>query len=200
MHVVTPFVGGGFGGKSRNLHALEAVRCAKLAGVPVQVAWTRQEEFFYDSFRPAAILKIKSGVAADGRLALWDYQVFWAGDRGAAQFYTVPHHRTLSRGSGFGGQAGAHPFAVGPWRAPANNTNTFARETQIDLMAERARMDPVDFRRKNLADTKMQRVLDAAAEKFGWKPRKRPSGGGAGWGVSSSAEVAPKSVTLGPSV
>src|SRR5262249_12391139 len=101
VHVITPFVGGGFGGKSRNQQALEAVRCAKLAGAPVQVAWTRKEEFFYDSFRPAAIVNVRSGVAADGRLLLWDYQVFWAGERGAAQFYDIPHHRTRSRGSGF---------------------------------------------------------------------------------------------------
>src|SRR5262249_38605468 len=112
VHVITPFVGGGFGGKSRNLQAIEAVRCAKLAGAPVQVAWSRKEEFFYDSFRPAAVVKVKSGVGADGRLALWDYQVFFAGDRGAAHFYTIPNHRTVSRGSG--GQADAHPFAVGP--------------------------------------------------------------------------------------
>jgi len=186
VHVITPFVGGGFGGKSRNLQALEAVRCAKLAGAPVQVAWTRDEEFFYDSFRPAAVVKIKSGVAKDGRLALWDYQVFWAGDRGAAQFYSVADHRTVSSD---GRAAGAHPFAVGPWRAPANNTNTFARESQIDIMAERAGIDPVEFRRKNLTDTNMRRVLDAAADKFGWKPRKHPSGGGVGRGVALGTDA-----------
>ncbi len=189
VHVITPFVGGGFGGKSRNLQALEAVRCAKLAGAPVQVAWTRKEEFFYDSFRPAAIVKVKSGVGADGRLTLWDYQVFWAGERGAAQFYAIPNHRTLARGSGFQAEARAHPFAVGPWRAPANNTNTFARESQIDLMAERSGMDPVEFRKKNLADPKLRRVVDLAAEKFGWRPRKRPSGDGTGWGVALGTDA-----------
>jgi isoquinoline 1-oxidoreductase len=189
VHVVTPFVGGGFGGKSRNLQALEAVRCAKLAGAPVQVAWTRKEELFYDSFRPAAIVKVKSGVAADGLLALWDYQVFWAGERGAAQFYAVPNHRTRARGSGFQPEAHAHPFAVGPWRAPANNTNTFARESQIDLMAERAGLDPVEFRRRNLGDAKLRHVLDLAADKFGWRPRRRPEGGGTGWGVALGTDA-----------
>jgi isoquinoline 1-oxidoreductase len=189
VRVVTPFLGGGFGGKSRNQQALEAVRCAKLAGAPVQVAWTRKEEFFFDSFRPAAIVKVRSGVAADGRLALWDYQVFWAGDRGAAQFYAIPNHRTLARGSGFDPKTGAHPFAVGPWRAPANNTNTIARESQVDLMAERAGMDPVELRRKNLVDPKLRRVLDLAAEKFGWRPRKRPAGDGTGWGVALGTDA-----------
>ncbi|UCF93415.1 MAG: xanthine dehydrogenase family protein molybdopterin-binding subunit [Desulfobacterales bacterium] len=54
VRVITPFVGGGFGGKTRNQQVIEAARLATLAGKPVQVAWTRQEEFFYDTFRPAA--------------------------------------------------------------------------------------------------------------------------------------------------
>ncbi|MEK6572382.1 MAG: molybdopterin cofactor-binding domain-containing protein, partial [Bacteroidota bacterium] len=62
VRVISPFVGGGFGGKTRNLQAAEAARLAKLSGKPVQVAWTRKEEFFYDSFRPAAVVKIKSGI------------------------------------------------------------------------------------------------------------------------------------------
>jgi len=186
VHVVTPFVGGGFGGKSRNLQALEAVRCAKLAGAPVQVAWTRKEEFFFDSFRPAAVVKVRSGIGADGRLALWDYTVFYAGDRGAEPLYAIPNHRAVARG---GRQDGAHPFAVGPWRAPGNNTNTFARESQIDLMAERAGVDPVEFRRRNLTDPKLRRVLDVAAAKFGWKPRRRPAGDGTGWGVAIGTDA-----------
>ncbi|HUL22275.1 MAG TPA: molybdopterin cofactor-binding domain-containing protein, partial [Thermodesulfobacteriota bacterium] len=62
VQVITPFVGGGFGGKSQNRQIVEAARLSKLAGRPVQVAWTREEEFFYDTFRPAAIVKIRSGV------------------------------------------------------------------------------------------------------------------------------------------
>ncbi len=186
VHIITPFVGGGFGGKSRNLQALEAVRCAKLAGAPVQVAWRRKEEFFNDSFRPAAVVKIRSGVGADGKLALWDYQVYAAGERGAAQFYAIPNHRTRSHS---GDPATLHPFAVGPWRAPGNNTNTFARESQIDLMAERAGADPVEFRRRNLTDAKLRKVLDLAAEKFGWKPRQRPARTGTGWGVALATDA-----------
>src|SRR5262249_42002679 len=110
VHVVTPFVGGGFGGKSRNNQAIEAGRCARLAGAPVQVAWAGKEELFYDSFRPAAVVKIRSAVGPDGRLALWDYLVFAAGERGAAHFYDIPNHRTVAPGAGHD----AHPFAVGP--------------------------------------------------------------------------------------
>jgi isoquinoline 1-oxidoreductase len=187
VRVIPPFLGGGFGGKSRNLQVAEAARLAKLSGKPVQVAWTRNEEFFYDSFRPAAVVKIKSGVTDKGRISFWNYEVFFAGDRGAQQFYDVPNHSTVSHGGGFGGGPTAHPFATGAWRAPANNTNTFARESQIDMMAAKAGVDPLEFRLQNLTDKKMQRVLNTVAEKFGWKPGKAPSGRGYGIACGTDA-------------
>ncbi len=180
VRILPPFVGGGFGGKSRNLQIVEAARLAKLSGKPVQVAWTRKEEFFYDSFRPAAIVKIKSGITDKGTLNVWDYNVYFAGERGSQQFYSIPNHSTTVYPGGFMGGGEAHPFATGPWRAPANNTNTFARESQIDIMAAKAGVDPVEFRLKHLSDEKMKRVIKTAAEKFGWKPAKAPSGRGYG--------------------
>ena len=192
VRIITPFVGGGFGGKSRNLQAVEAARLAKLGGKPVQVAWSRAEEFFYDSFRPAAVVKIKSGVTKAGKIAFWDYGVYFAGSRGSKQFYDVPHHLTATFGEWGRGSGGAHPFSTGAWRAPANNTNTFARESHIDIMASKAGMDPVEFRLKNLSDERMLRVLKAAAEKFGWTPSKAPSGRGFGvaCGIDSGTYVA----------
>ncbi len=82
VRVIAPFLGGGFGGKTFNQQAVEAAVLAKAAGRPVQVSWTRAEEFFYDTFRPAAIVKIKSGIDAAGRIVLWDYHVYFAGERG----------------------------------------------------------------------------------------------------------------------
>ncbi|MEJ2537446.1 MAG: molybdopterin-dependent oxidoreductase, partial [Calditrichia bacterium] len=187
VRIISPFVGGGFGGKTRNLQVVEAAHLAKLAGKPVQVAWSRKEEFFYDSFRPAAVVKIKSGITDTGAISFWDYHVYFAGERGSQQFYNIPNHSTLSHGSGWGGIPGAHPFATGAWRAPANNTNTFARESQIDIMAAKAGIDPLEFRLKNLTDQKMINVLKAAAEKFGWKPGKSPSG--RGWGIACGTDA-----------
>jgi isoquinoline 1-oxidoreductase len=189
VRVITPFVGGGFGGKTNNQEAVEAARLAKAAGKPVQVMWSREEEFFYDNFRPAAVVKINSGVDAAGKMSFWDYDVYFAGERGAAQFYTVPNHRTVLRGSGFGGPASAHPFATGAWRAPGNNTNTFARESQMEIMAAGAGIDPVQFRLNNLSDPRMIRVLKAAADKFGWTPAKSPSKRGLGVACGIDAET-----------
>jgi nicotinate dehydrogenase subunit B len=182
VRVITPFVGGGFGGKTQNSQAVEAARLAKAVGKPVQVCRTRAEEFFYDTFRPAAFVKINSGIDDAGKIVFWDYEVGFAGERGAAHFYAIPHHRTAS-----GGPPNSHPFATGAWRAPGNNTNTFARESQIDLMAAAAGLDPVEFRLKNLSDARMIRVLKAAADRFGWTPAKAPSKRGYGVACGSDA-------------
>ena len=180
VRVITPFVGGGFGGKNRNIQSVEAARLAKLAGVPVQVAWSRSEEFFYDTFQPASVIRIVSGLDAAHKVVLWDYDIFFAGERTSQPFYDIPHYRILSRGSWGRGGEGAHPFEVGAWRAPGSNTNTFARESHMDVMAAKAGLDPLEFRLLNLKDERMKRVLAAAADKFGWKAAKAPSGRGVG--------------------
>ena len=185
VRVITPFVGGGFGGKAFNLQAVEAARLAKASGQPVQVMWNREEEFFFDTFRPAAVVKINSGIDAGGRITFWDYTVLYAGDRGAPHFYTIPNHQTAAVGNFY--DAGGHPLSVGAWRAPGNNTNTFARESQIDLMAAAAQIDPVEFRLRHLADPRMIRVLKAAADHFGWKPAVSPSRRGYGVACGSDA-------------
>src|SRR5208283_597731 len=147
--------------------------------------------------RPAAVVKIDAGIDSAGKLVFWDYEVTCAGERGAPHFYTIPHHRTAASGN-FNGPPGLHPFGVGAWRAPGNNTNSFARESQIDLLAAAARMDPVEFRLRHLADPRMIRVLKAAAQHFGWTAAVAPSrrgygvacGTDAGGYVATIAEVA----------
>ncbi|MBD3183140.1 molybdopterin-dependent oxidoreductase [Candidatus Poribacteria bacterium] len=182
VRIIAPFVGGGFGGKTRCQQGIEAARLAKLTGKPVQVAWGRAEEFLYDTFRPAAVVKITSGITDDGKISLWDYGVYYAGGRGSQQFYDIPHHRTMTHSGGY-----PHPFGTGAWRAPANNTNTFARESQIDIMAAKAGIDPLEFRLKNLKNNQVIRILKAAADKFGWTPAKGPSGRGYGIACGTDA-------------
>lgn len=179
VRVITPLVGSGFGGKSAAPQAIEAARLSRLAGgAPVQVVWTRDEEFFYDTFRPAAYVKIDSGLDGENRIVYWDFQVFFAGDRSSQMIYDVPHLSTRSTGS-FGG-GGPHPFGTGAWRGPGSNTNIFARESHIDSMAAKAGIDPVEFRLRNLVDERMTRVLRAAATAFKWTPAKLPSRRGCG--------------------
>ena len=186
VRVITPFVGGGFGGKSPSQQGVEAARLARMTGKPVMVAWTRDEEFFYDAFHPASVVKVKSGTDSEGRIILWDYNVYLAGTRGAEVIYDVPNARVTSHGEDRS-KYRVHPFATGAWRAPNNNTNTFARETQIDIMAAAAGIDPLEFRLRNLKDEKMTGVLKAVAERFGYTPGKLPSGRGIGMACGTDA-------------
>jgi nicotinate dehydrogenase subunit B len=187
VRVITPFVGGGFGGKSAGLQSVEAARLSRMVGKPVQVAWTRAEEFFYDAFRPAAVVKIKSGIDSAGRIVLWDYNVYFAGSRSAEQFYDVPNSLIRAYGQWGRDTASPHPFATGPWRAPGGNLNVFARESQIDIMAAKAKADPLEFRLKNTSDGRMRSVLQAAAGRFGW--RKATGPGGHGHGIACAIDA-----------
>jgi isoquinoline 1-oxidoreductase len=188
VRVIAPFVGGGFGGKGTNPQAVEAARLAKHSGKPVMVNWTREEEFFFDTFRPAAVVKIRSGLDSAGQIHFWDYRVFFAGKRGCQNFYEIPHHREAAHGEWRIGP-GIHPFAVGPWRAPAANTNIYARDLHLNTMASMAGKDPLEFRLNHLKDKRMRGVLEAAAKQFGWTPIKTPSGKGYGISCGIDAET-----------
>ncbi len=148
------------------------------------MAQTREEEFFYDTFDPAAVVKIVSSLDGNGRISLWDYVVYAAGERGSALLYDVPNARIHLVGrTSFASEtdsASVHPFAVGPWRAPGANMNAFAVESQIDIMASAAGIDPVEFRLRHLSDARMRRVLQTAADAFGWKAAAAPSKRGLG--------------------
>jgi len=187
VRVITPYVGGGFGGKSAGRQAEEAARLAKLTGKPVQVAWTRAEEFFYDTFDPAAIITIRSAVTEDGAITLWDEDIYLSGDRGAALFYDIPNQRLRVSGSWRGQGQEVHRFGVGPWRGPGANMNIYARESHIDTMAAAIGLDPLELRLRNLSDERMRRVLAAAAKQFGWKPATAPSG--RGWGIACGEDA-----------
>ena len=186
VRVITPFVGGGFGGKGEFQQGVEAAKIAKLSGKPVMLVWTREEEFFYDTFHPAGVIKVKSGIDKTGLIKFWDYNVFYSGTRGADALYEIPNIH-ISHHSQKNGSSPVHQFGTGAWRAPNNNTNTFAREVQIDVMAAAAGMDPLEFRMKNLKDEHLLGCLKAVADKFGYVPGKAPSGRGIGVAIGSDA-------------
>ena len=95
--------------------------------------------------------------------------------------YGVPNHKTTT----YNGD-GVHPFGTGAWRAPGNPTNTFARESHIDIMAHKIGMDPLEFRRKNISNNRAMRSLNVAAKKFDWEA-KLPEGHGKGIAVGFDA-------------
>lgn len=177
VRIITPFVGGGFGGKLVGPGAVEAARIARqVPGVPIQLAWNREEDFFLDGFRPAAVVKIRSGLdAGRGAITFWDNIVAGV-SQGEAEFgYDLQTSRY---------QAPAvpdlHPLTTGAWRAPNAHTNAFARECQLDALAVKAGLDPVTLRRRLATDARLLRLLDLALENFGWEPAPGPTGRGIG--------------------
>jgi isoquinoline 1-oxidoreductase len=176
------FVGGGFGGKIYNPQAVEAARLVKLTGKPIQLVYTREEEFIYDRLRPAAVVKIDTGLDEAGKISYWDFAVHQGGGRESEHFYDIPNSRTRTLSAPRGTMG--HPFYTGAWRAPSVNTNTFARESQMDILAAAAEVDPVEFRLRHLEhDPRMANVVRTGAERFGWTPAKGPSGRGYGFAV-----------------
>ena len=183
VHIKQIYLGGGFGGKIYNQQALEAARIVKMVeGTPVQLMWTRQEEFMYDRFRSAAVVKISSGMKKDGKITFFDFNAYCSGARGTEMFYNVKNYKTTT----WDGD-NVHFFYTGAWRAPGNPTNTFAREVHLDIMAHRIGMDPYEFRMKNMGDPRAARSLRIAAEKFGWSDWERKPGYGRGIAVGFDA-------------
>jgi nicotinate dehydrogenase subunit B len=183
VRVITPFVGGGFGGKgypNPNRETTEAAKLANIIGKPVQVAFSRAEEFFYDTFRPAAVIKVKSGLDRSNRVVFYESDIYMAGERCCEILYDVPNHRETIYGNWMSPPEGAHPFGVGPWRAPGANNNLHAKEMQMSLMAAKAGVDPLEFRLNHITDKRLAGVLKAVAEKLGYKPSRLPSGRGYG--------------------
>jgi isoquinoline 1-oxidoreductase len=179
VRVIVPDTGSAYGGKHTSDAALEAARLSRAAARPVKVVWTREEEFTWAYFRPAGVIEIKSGIAADGTLAAWEFHNYHSGSSGIETPYEVSNQRTEY-----------HPVPLvlrsGSYRGLAATANHFARETHMDGLARVAQMDPLEFRRKNLSDLRLRAVLDAAAKSFGW-PRKK-SHEGQGFGLAAGFE------------
>lgn len=176
VHVKQIFIGGGFGGKANAQQSIEAATISKLCGKPVQLTWSRKEEFMYNNFRTAAVVNIAGGCDKNGKLQLFDFDIYCAGTRGTSLFYEVPNHRIRAFN-----EKNVHPFGTGAWRAPGNNTTTFARESHIDVVAHAAGIDPLEFRLNNLKDVNMVATLQLAAKSFGYEKAKKP---GYGYGIA----------------
>jgi isoquinoline 1-oxidoreductase len=161
VRVIVPDTGSAYGGKHTGECAIEAARLARADGRPVKVCWTRAEEFTWAYARPAAVIDLKSGIGADGRIAFWSFDTFNAGGAGIRTPYDIPHQRIRSLPS-------ESPLRQGSYRGLAATVNNFAREAHMDALAEAAKADEVEFRLRHLSDARLKGVLQAAADRIGW--------------------------------
>ena len=181
VRVIVPDTGGGFGGKHSGEAAVEAARLARAAGHPVSLRWSREEEFTWAYFRPAALIEIRAGLDAAGSLVAWDFINVNAGGSGIESPYAIAKNRSRSV------RADA-PLRQGSYRALAATANHFARESFMDELAHAAQADPLAFRLAHLKNERLRAVLEKAAKEFGWADRRRQPAANTGVGLACGTE------------
>ena len=179
IRVLVPDTGSGYGGKHTNEAAVEAARLARAAGKPVKLVWTREEEFTWAHFRPAGLIETAGGVDRDGKLTAWEFHNYNSGTSGLGTPYKVPSSKVVFH-------ATESPLRQGSYRALAATANHVARESLMDELASAAGLDPLEFRLRNLDDSRLRAVLEDAAAKFGWGKSKPAEGHG--FGIAGGTE------------
>jgi len=208
VQIHTLFLGGGFGRRGGDDFLADAVETSKAIGAPVKLTWSREDDMQHDLYRPASYTKFAGALDADGWPVAFTSRVVcpsFAGlqngvDRAAVEgiadlVYSIPNVHVDYH-------VGEPGIPTTYWRSVGYSQNTFFTESFIDEMAHAGGKDPLEFRRRLLANNKRAlAVLDLAAEKAGWgKPL--PSGRARGISVvnnigSFNAQVAEVSVEKG---
>ncbi|HEX2751190.1 MAG TPA: molybdopterin cofactor-binding domain-containing protein [Verrucomicrobiales bacterium] len=181
VRVIIPDFGGGFGGKHSGESAVEAARLAKSAGKPVQLRWTREEEFTWAQFRPAALIEAEASLDGAGKISSW---YFINVNSGGSSLRTP--YRTEKNYDKF--VSSDAPLRHGSYRALASTANTFARESLMDELAAEAGKDPLEFRLAHLEPGRLRSVLEAAAKKFDWSRRAKEKTPGRGVGLACGTD------------
>jgi xanthine dehydrogenase YagR molybdenum-binding subunit len=192
VRLISPYVGGGFGGKLFvRADAILAALGSRLAGRPVKVALARPQVANNTTHRPATIQRIRMGATADGKLTAIAHEG-WSGNLAdgkvelAAQpsllFYAAENRVVSMRLAPLDLPEG------NAMRAPGETPGLMALEIAMDEMAEKLKLDPVQFRILN--DTQVDPVkperpfsqrhltecLQTGAERFGWDKRNAQPG------------------------
>lgn len=184
VRVLMPDTGSGYGGKHTGDAALEAARLARAAKRPVKLVWTREEEFTWAYFRPAGVIDASSACDADGRITAWEFHNYNSGTAGIRTYYDVANQRIQFHPVN-------SPLRQGSYRALAATANHFAREVHMDEIAASLKMDPLEFRLKNLKDERLRAVFEQGGKQFGWdKPRAAHHGFGMGGGFEKLGYIA----------
>lgn len=191
--------GGAFGSKITPQAEIEAAWIAEAVDRPVKLIWDRIEELQFGQFRPAMRIEVTSGVDENGEIAGWNYDAYTGGyypedaaePTGSAsdwsanilEIYGVESSKTsLSNG--------VSPLPPYFWRVNGATSNTYARESTIDILAEQAGMDPISFRDSLLADNpRMSAVMNAAVDSAGWTPGVGSTGEGFGIAIGFDANT-----------
>jgi len=147
------------------------------------VRWSRAEEFTHSYLRPAAVIDIRSGLDAGGRLVAWEMCNTNSGASALDTPYDVPNQHLVF-------QPSESALPQGSYRGLAATANTFAREVHMDELAAAVGTDPMHFRLAHLSDDRLAAVLRAAAERAGWPDHGPGEGIGIALGYEKDGRIA----------
>lgn len=192
VHLLTRYIGGGFGGKGQTYDDLTlAALAARALGRPVKVAFTRQQMMHGTIHRPATVMRVRLGAEKDGRLNAFSIMT-WThchkdgsftehASNFARALYAAPNRLTGHR------LVRLDLPHAGPMRAPGEASGTMSLECAMDELAEKLGLDPVELRIRNeppadpengrpFSQRQLVRCLKEGAQLFGWD-RRRPTPG-----------------------
>jgi xanthine dehydrogenase YagR molybdenum-binding subunit len=218
VRVITEYMGGGFGSKfGPDAQGLICARLAKAANAPVKLMLDRKEEHLATGNRPSAFARVKAGVSADGMLTVFDAQTWGTGGAGAGSGYPLPYVYVFPNRRRVHTDVYINAGLQRAMRAPGHPQGCFVTEVVMDELADAVRMDPVEFRLKNLPplapNAMWRRYFPMGAERIGWS-RRHPTGdptpgpikqglgcsanrwGGAGQGTRAHCEIHPDGSVL----
>ncbi len=203
VRVISEYMGGGFGNKNQCQDSdLMAAMLAKQAGAPVKLEFTRKEDFVAVHGRWSSRQSYKAGVKNDGTLtaiqmtALTGAGAYRKGscDLSGTEIYQVPNLETSVS------PVYTNTAVAANYRAPAYPQGVFGIESLMDDVAYALKMDPVEFRLKNMTrkfrdqtpytSIGLEDCIRRGAEKFEWKKRWKPEAGSGTGPVKRGAGMA----------
>jgi xanthine dehydrogenase YagR molybdenum-binding subunit len=188
VRVMSPYIGGGFGGKLfLRADALLAALGARAVGRPVRVPLTRPLMFNNTTHRTATIQRIRIGCTRDGRITAFGHES-WSGDQpDGGPEPTVSQTRLLYAGANRMTTMRLAELDLGEanaMRAPGEAPGMMALEIAIDEMAEQLALDPIEFRilndtqvdpekpQRKFSQRQLIECLRLGAKRFGWDKRR----------------------------
>jgi xanthine dehydrogenase YagR molybdenum-binding subunit len=194
VRVICEYMGGGFGNKNQNHDFdLMAAMLSKQAGAPVKVEFTRKEDFVAVHGRWSSRQSYKVGVKNDGTLTAIEFTALTGAgayrkgscDLSGTEIYQVPNLETSVQ------PVYTNTAVAANYRAPAYPQGVFGIESLMDDVAYALKMDPMEFRLKNMTrkfrdqtpytSIGLEDCIRKGAAAFDWKKRWNPTpGSGAG--------------------
>jgi isoquinoline 1-oxidoreductase len=177
VRVVGLPMGGGFGAKADHIVASEAANLAEMIGTPVKYVYSRKEEVQHrNRYKESVIVDISSSVTPAGRLVARKTEIFQDEGHGTVEVYDIPDVLTLR-------YATRMPFKHGTMRGTSYVQTGFALESHTDMVAEAIGMDPLAFRKRNVALPAFRHLIDSCAEMMRYGMNDLPEDHGVGFGI-----------------